>query len=469
MLRRHSDLFLSIFIVNDLVINSASWIGAYYFRFYSGLIPLHSPEIPPADQYLLLLIPLSLIWWLVFRRNLLYEPRRGRSLVSEFLAVFRSVTFGIIILNGLVFYYRSFSFSRVMMLTFYILNITLLAVSRVFLRQFLKEIRKKGYNQRAMLIIGAGETGGAVNQKIRDLPGMGYRVIGYLDDNPKLAGREIGESRVIGSLADLKKLISESNIDEIVITLPLSAHEKIVEVIRLAKKEGVRLQIVPDLFEVITHQASIDDLDGIPLIGLSSSPLERLENRYLKRGEDIVISLISLVIFGPIMLMAAALVKLSSRGPVLFRQERVGLDHRPFNVLKFRTMKVDAEATTGPVWASKDDDRCTTLGAYLRKTSLDELPQLFNVLKGDMSLVGPRPERPHFVNQFKEEIEDYMQRHHVKTGITGWAQVNGWRGNTSIRKRIEYDNYYIQNWSPALDIKILWLTIWKGFRNKHAY
>jgi Undecaprenyl-phosphate glucose phosphotransferase len=469
MLKRHSQLFLKLFILNDLIINSLSFILAYYVRFHGQLFPLVSEDIPPLEVYLPFLIYINIIWLFIFKENKLYEPKRGSSRINEFIAIVKSVTIGVIILTGLLFFYRGDSYSRLVVVCFWVINIILLQLSRSLVRSYLSWLRRRGYNLRHVLIIGAGNLGRQIAVKLESRPGLGYKVAGFLDDDRSKQGVEIDGVKVLGTSEDLVKIVSEHGIDEVIIALPLRAHQHMLRLINICQKEGLRVRIVPDLFAVITYQAAIDELDGIPLIGLDKTTMELMGNRFLKRLEDILLATLMLALFSPILLIIAVLIKLTSKGPIFYKQERIGLDNHPFTMYKFRTMKVDAEKESGPVWASENDPRRTPFGAFLRATSLDELPQLFNVLKGEMSLVGPRPERLHFVRQFKEEVARYMQRHHVKAGVTGWAQVNGWRGNTSIEKRIEYDIYYIQNWSLAFDLKIIWLTVWKGLINKNAY
>ncbi len=468
MLKRHSQLFLKLFILNDIIINSVSFLLAYYVRFNFPLVPI-TKGIPSIYPYLPFLLYVNVVWLFIFRENKLYEPKRGLNRVDEFFRLFKSVTLGVVIITGVMFFYRDFSYSRMVVLYFWGINLVLLLISRIFVRSYLTWLRRRGYNLRHLLIIGAGDLGRQIAAKFDACPGLGFKVAGFLDDDPAKQGREIGGFRVLGKSEDLVKVMGVTGVDEVIIALPLSAHELMLGLIDLCQKEGLRVRIVPDVFAVITNQAQIDELDGIPLIGLDKTAMEQMSSRFAKRLEDIFIASAMLTILSPLMLLIAFLVKLSSKGPVFYAQERMGLDNRPFLMYKFRSMRVDAEKESGPVWASKGDNRCTWFGSFLRASSLDELPQLFNVLKGEMSLVGPRPERSHFVRQFKEEVSRYMKRHHVKSGITGWAQVNGWRGNTSIEKRIEHDIYYIENWSLTLDIKILWLTLWKGLINKNAY
>lgn len=469
MLKRHSHFFLSLFVISDAVVNTISFLLAYTIRFHTDLIPQVIVPYPALSSYIPLIVAINIIWPLVFRENMLYDPKRGISRINEFLVLFRSVTIGMVFLTGMIFFYRGNSFSRVVMVLFWGIDIFLLFAGRLGLRSFLRTLREQGYNLRHLLIVGAGDVGMEVFNRINRFPALGYRVIGFLDDDVEKKNIHVKDVGVLGSLDNFPNLLETENIDEVIITLPPSAYSRILTFVRLCNKEGIRVRIVPDVFEIITNRATIEDLDGIPLIGLSDIPLESFGNRFIKRIEDLVVALLGVIIISPLLGLIALITKLTSKGPIIFKQERVGIDKQSFTIYKFRTMFTDAESKTGPVWAKKGDNRCTPFGSFLRKASLDELPQLLNVIKGDMSIVGPRPERPHFVRQFKEEIDGYMQRHYVKTGITGWAQVNGWRGNTSIEKRIEYDTYYIYNWSLNLDIKIMFLTLWKGLAHKNAY
>jgi Undecaprenyl-phosphate glucose phosphotransferase len=273
---------------------------------------------------------------------------------------------------------------------------------------------------------------------------------------------------LLGTIGEAAEIAVRESIDHLYVALPPDQHVQMLELIESTSREMVDVKVVPDLLQVIALRARLEDLDGVPVININDVPLQGL-NSAIKRALDIAMSSVALVVLTIPLLIIAVLVKLTSRGPVLYRQERMGLDGKRFTIVKFRSMFDDAERETGPVWAREDDPRVTPLGRFLRKSNLDELPQLWNVLCGDMSIVGPRPERPHFVEQFKHRIPQYMLRHKVKAGLTGWAQVNGWRGNTPLEKRIEYDLYYIENWSVKLDLKILWLTVLKGFFHKHAY
>jgi Undecaprenyl-phosphate glucose phosphotransferase len=315
-------------------------------------------------------------------------------------------------------------------------------------------------------VAGAGELGQSVAETILAHRELGYRVIGFVDDTPRPARTGLP---VLGRLDDVLEVVRTHGVEELYIALPLDEHAKLLRLIKAVSNECVDLKVVPDLVQYATIQAALEDLDGIPIISLNEVPL-RGWSSMLKRSMDVLVGTALLLFFSPLLAAIALAIKLKGGpGPVFYRQERMSLDGKTFLMYKFRSMLDGAEKDTGPVWAKEEDPRRTAVGIWLRRFNLDELPQLINVVLGDMSLVGPRPERPPFVQQFKERIPQYMLRHRVKSGITGWAQINGWRGNTSIEKRIEYDLYYIENWSLLLDVKILILTLFRGFGQKHAY
>ena len=340
--------------------------------------------------------------------------------------------------------------------------------SRELMREVLERRWRAGIGLKRILIAGAGDLGRLVADKILEHRELGYQIIGFVDD--RAAGDHLGYRGLplLGTIDEASEIAAREAIDHLYVALPPEQHIRMIELLESTSREMVDVKVVPDLLQVIALRARLEDLDGIPVINVNDVPLQGF-NSLIKRSIDIAISATALSILAlPLGLIALA-VKMSSRGPVLFSQERMGLDGKSFTIVKFRSMHDDAERQTGPVWAVADDPRVTPLGRFLRRSNLDELPQLWNVLRGDMSLVGPRPERPHFVEQFKHKIPQYMLRHKVKAGLTGWAQVNGWRGNTPLEKRIEYDLYYIENWSVRLDLKIMWLTLLKGFFHKHAY
>jgi len=335
-------------------------------------------------------------------------------------------------------------------------------------REMLERRWRAGIGLKRILIAGSGELGRLVADKILEHRELGYQIIGFVDD--RAAGDHLGYRGLplLGSLAEAAEIVANERIDDLYVALPLEEHMKLLDLVESTSREGVDVKVVPDLLQFIALRARLEDLDGVPVINLNDVPLQGL-SAFIKRCLDIVISSAALLVMAIPGVFIAWMIKRSSAGPVFYAQERMGLDGKQFTVYKFRTMPIDAENETGPIWADENDTRATMVGTFLRRHDLDEWPQFWNVLVGDMSIVGPRPERPYFVEQFKHRIPQYMLRHKVQAGITGWAQVNGWRGNTSLEKRIEYDLYYIENWSVRLDLKIMWLTIIKGFFDKHAY
>lgn len=420
-------------------------------------------------QYIKLLPFVILIWAVVLRYFGFYLPKRGTSFVYELLNTIKTSTISVFILIVITFFYRSYSYSRAVMVFFWAISIFSLILSRGMTRQVLRWLRRKGFNLRYVLIVGANNLGERVLEKIKENPWTGFKVVGFIRESSVPEGvKEINETEVLGDIDDINDIIKEKAVDQIFIALPLEAHKDLERVLRSLEEETVDIRVIPDFFQFMTLNAGIEDFDGLPVINLSESPLYGW-NRVIKRVADIVFSSLILIILFPLMIVIAILIKLTSPGPVFYKQKRLGLGGEEFEMLKFRSMKVDAEKETGPIWASKDDERVTRIGRILRRFSLDEIPQFINVLKGDMSIVGPRPERPVFIEEFRKKIPKYMLRHKMKAGITGWAQVNGWRGKTSLEKRLEHDLYYIENWSLAFDLKIMWLTLWKGLMGKNAY
>lgn len=351
---------------------------------------------------------------------------------------------------------------------FFFINFIFGLISRYIIRKVLKENRKRGYNIKHTVFVGFSTSAAAYIDRIKSNPQWGLEVHGIFDDTVSEKFEYRGVKR-IGTLGDLASYLENTSLDEVAITLNLNEYHKLERIVAICEKSGVHTKFVPDYYNFISTNPYTEDLEGLPVINIRNVPLTNTMNRIIKRGMDIIGSIIALILFSPIMLVVAILVKRSSPGPILFTQERIGLGNQPFKMYKFRSMGVQDPKKEAKQWTTKNDARVTPVGKIIRKTSLDELPQFWNVLKGDMSLIGPRPERPLFVEKFKEEIPRYMIKHQVRPGITGWAQVNGFRGDTSIRGRIEHDLYYIENWSLGLDIKILFLTVFKGFVNKNAY
>jgi len=340
--------------------------------------------------------------------------------------------------------------------------------ARVSIRLVLRSLRRRGRNLRHIAIVGAGTLGRTIAERLAEASWAGFRVVGFFDDNPATHGTTVAGAPVLGATDALPDGLDRNGVDQVWIALPLRAEARIREILDLLQTETVDVRFVPDIYNFTLLHHSMTEIAGLPVINLTESPLQGA-NAVIKAIEDFVLSSVILVLASPLLLIIALGVKLSSPGPVLYRQERVTWNGERFTMLKFRTMPVDAEAASGPVWADRSQARTTPLGAFLRRTSLDELPQFFNVLRGEMSIVGPRPERPEFVERFKQEVPRYMQKHLVKAGITGWAQVNDFRGNTDLRERIRYDLYYIENWSVWFDLRIIVLTLVHVFRSRHAY
>ena len=476
MIHKRSRVHAALCLTSDLVAIVIAFFVAWWLRFETDLLlPLVGERPVPHFEYYLRILPFGLIAWpAVFYFRGLYEPRRGRSRVEEVLSILLAVVFASVLLTGFTALYRppephdpnlAFTFSRVFLAAFALVSYLLVATGRLAVREAMRAMRRRGRNVSRILIIGAGRMGREVTQKILDHRELGFEVIGFLDDK-KPRGEVLGRP-ILGTLKDLPGVLDRNPVEQVMIALPLEEKRKTMQILEHLGKECVEVRLVPDVLEYTALSASLEDLDGTPLINLSRTPLEGW-NSFAKRVIDVALSATLLIACLPFFAFIAVAIWWEDRGPAFYRQERMGIDGKSFHIWKFRSMRRDAEVSTGPIWAIRNDPRRTRIGSFLRRTSLDELPQLWNVLRGDMSLVGPRPERPAFVKEFKHKVPQYMQRHRVKSGITGWAQVHGWRGNTSIRKRIQYDIYYIENWSLRLDFKILWMTLRHGMRlNAH--
>jgi Undecaprenyl-phosphate glucose phosphotransferase len=441
------------------------WLAAYYVRFFAPVVPV-TKGVPDLELYLTLLALVLVVFAVVLQAIGLY--RRPWARLNQLIwPVFQACTLGVTIAIAITWFLKPYEFSRLVFVHFYVFIIVAMLLYRPVLRRLWSRCAP-GYTSERVLIVGVEDLGRLVARKIKKQPMLGLNIVGFLTCTQSRVGTEVDGLPVLAMCNEIQEAIAQHQVHVVVVALPLSAHDRIVQVMNDVAEEMVDVQVVPDLFRYISLRGTVEEFDGLPIIGLRSTPLEGW-NRVLKRWVDILGSLVGLVLLGPLMIALAIAVKLSSPGPVFYRQKRMGLDGKLFNMLKFRSMRVDAEEGCGPVWACKDDPRRTRLGAFMRKTSLDELPQFFNALKGDMSLVGPRPERPEFISDFKSKVPRYMLRHKMKAGITGWAQINGWRGNTSLERRIEHDLYYIENWSLVLDFKIMALTVVRGFINPHAY
>jgi exopolysaccharide biosynthesis polyprenyl glycosylphosphotransferase len=466
LIRQRHRITSSVYLATDLVATLAAFGAAWLLRFELAVIPL-TKNVPSYRPYLYLLPVVLVVWPLVFYFHGLYQSRRGRSQVDEVVTILLAVLLATVLLSVVIAWYRPpaapgsheyFTYSRAFLGLFALIDLLFVSATRILARWAMRRVRLSGHNLQRILVVGAGTLGREITQKILAHREMGFEVVGFLDDDPGKAGAQVCGLPVLGTLRQAEEVLASRSIDQVFLALPLEAHKKLLQLLELMARECVEIRLVPDILQYATLNATLEDVEGTPVINLSQVPLQGW-NSMVKRGMDLAIALAALVVVVPALPLLALAIWLEDRGPIFYRQERMGLDGEPFMILKLRSMRIDAEATSGPVWAIKDDPRRTRVGTFLRHWSLDELPQLWNVLRGDMSIVGPRPERPTFVREFKHKIPRYMLRHRVKSGITGWAQVHGWRGNTSIKKRIQYDLYYIQNWSLALDCKILWLTL----------
>lgn len=466
MLKRHSQFLESLMLLSDLLAISVSWLVAYYLRFHWGPVPVYR-GVPDIRPYLVLLALIVIVWGAAFKAFGLYRPRRISSRLAEVRDIAQACTLAVLILVALTFFFKQFEFSRLAILYFWVFSILSVSLVRGSFREIVRFMRRRGYNLRHILIVGEGALARKVIERIRVRPELGLRIVGLLVGDPKMVGGSVEGLRVLGTYEQAGEIVGELKIDKVFIAIPLEAYGRMEGILRSLEEAIVDINVIPDLYQYITLRGGVEEFDGLPLISLQDSPSFGW-SLVAKRVMDIVLSGMALLITGPLLLLIAAVIKLTSRGPILYRQERMGLDGRTFHMLKFRSMRSDAEEDTGAVWATQDDNRRTPIGALLRRTSLDELPQLFNVLRGEMTLVGPRPERPVFIEEFRKRIPRYMLRHKVKAGITGWAQINGWRGDTSLEKRIECDLFYIEHWSLLFDLKILWLSLWKGFIHKNA-
>jgi len=466
LLKRHSEVYRSLFVVADMCIVTASWLGAYVLRFVVEVpFPGQDVGLRPYAELLLLILPL---WLLLYRIRGLYRPWRIGSLFQEAGVLLTTNLLGLVLLVAISFFLRSYFYSRVVLGTFFLLTTVSQVALRVGVRLLLRRMRRRGFNLRHVLVVGAGELAASVIDRIRGHPEAGLRVLGVLGEPGGRGQSDVRRVPVLGSYHDLRTVVGEKEPDVVLLALPGRDADHLEKILQAVEDEMVSIAIVPDLPAMITLRSELEELDGLPMIALREGPLVGWA-RVQKRVFDLVVAGLASLVLGPVIAVLALAIRLTSGRPVLFAQERMGLDGHRFRMLKFRTMRGDAEHETGPVWTVRDDPRRTRLGRLLRRTSLDELPQLWNVLRGDMSLVGPRPERPVFIEQFRREIPGYMLRHKMKAGVTGWAQVHGWRGDTSLHERVEHDLYYIQHWSLALDLRILWLTLWRGLLHRNAY
>ncbi len=480
MIRRHKTRLIGFFVLSDILAIFISYFYAYGFRFYGYIIPVNPEKgIPPLKEYILIFPVFLAVHLAVFFLQGFYRTRLRRTKLDDFFYISLNAVFTILLFQAVQNYLYSYSqgaaplfrfdfkISHWFLAIYFIVVVFMVSFFRNQIYFFMKRRYAKGLNLQNVLIIGAGEMGKAIARKLIKYKDLGFSVKGFLDDGVKENRMiDIGENiKVLGGLDKLGPFLESGEISDVYVALNLTNYSKIMDILKVLNKYTVNIRFIPDVFQLMTLNSKIEDLDGFPVISIDEPPARGVM-LWIKRLMDISVSALSLIVLLPLFLMTIAAIKLTSRGPVLYHQDRIGLDGKKFVIHKFRTMVCDAEKASGPVMCKPDDPRITRLGKFLRKFSIDELPQLINVLKGEMSLVGPRPERPVFVKNFREKIPKYMLRHKVKSGVTGWAQVHGLRQDTPIEKRIEYDIYYMENWSLLLDLKILWKTLKKGFIDK---
>jgi len=461
--KRVHFLFVFAQLILDAILGGVAFYAAFRLRLltpHPGMSDSFAPYVPMLVTYVVVLV-------ITMALNHMYRHKRVVQPLDELYVVTASVTLALLISLAIMslVYKEEFNYQRRMLAYAWGLSILLLTGGRIFLGQIQKVLQARGVGADRVLIVGTGEIGRMILQKIIQQPELGYRVVGFIDVNGK--ARSVMGIPVLGRVADIPQVIEKHQVDEVIIALPEADHRELVQLIAMCEREKVGVKVFPDVFQIMASEVSIGDLGGLPLLTVRDIAM-RGWRLAAKRAMDIVGAIIGLILFSPLMILTAIAIKLESPGPVFYVQERMGLDARPFKMLKFRSMRVDAERD-GPGWTRPGDPRVTRVGRIIRKYSIDELPQFINVLMGDMSLVGPRPERPVYVEQFRQLIPRYMDRHREKAGITGWAQVNGLRGDTSIVERTKYDLWYIENWSLWLDIKIIIRTLFRIFRDRNAY
>jgi Undecaprenyl-phosphate glucose phosphotransferase len=466
LIKDNQKYFNRLQVLLDALVIIVSYLVAWYIMAINTRRAVIG--VLPTEFYMMALVVLVPFFLLLYSAFNLYTPKRIQGRRLEGGNIIKANAVGGLSFMAVLFLIHQDNVSRQLISVFLVLNVTLTVLERTIVRMVLTNARRLGLNQKHIILVGYSRAAEEYIDRIVQNPQWGYKVMGILDDNV-VPGTLYRNVEVLGFTESLSYILEGNHPDEIAITLGLNEYYKLERIVAMCEKSGVHTKFIPDYTNIIPTKPYTEDLLGLPVINIRHVPLSNTFNMMTKRVMDIIGSLICIVIFSPLMLLTALLIKTTSKGPLIFVQERVGLNNRPFKMYKFRSMEVQSRQEERRGWTVKNDPRVTPVGRVIRKFSIDEFPQLFNVLKGDMSLVGPRPERPQFVEKFREEIPRYMVKHQVRPGMTGWAQVNGYRGNTSIRKRIEYDLYYIENWTLGLDFKILFLTVFKGFINKNAY
>ena len=456
MIKQNQKLVNKGLVIVDALVIIAAFLLTWYIRIHSGIMEVEGGFLS-FEEYLIPVLIMIPVYLIIYNFKRLYNTERMVFLSKEIINIIVANLWGIIIFTGLLFVNKQIDYSRSFLVIFLVVSIIFTSLERVIIRLFMRRARRKGLNVKYTVFVGFSDGTKKFNKLINDNKHWGYKVLGIFED----FNVEYENLEYLGEISKLDDYLSENrDVDEIIITLEMKDYDKLKGIIATCEKLGVRAQIIPNYYKYLPAKPYVEEIGGIPLINMRYIPLDNILNKSVKRIIDIVGSLIAIIITSPIMIIVSILVKTTSKGPLIFKQERIGLNRKPFVMYKFRSMREQDPEKEKLDWTVKNDPR---------KTSIDELPQFFNVLKGDMSLIGPRPERPFYVEKFKDEIPKYMVKHQVRPGITGWAQVNGWRGDTSIEKRIECDIYYIENWSLALDIKIVFMTLYKGFINTNAY
>ncbi len=471
MIKDNQKRFNRLHVAIDALVIGMAYVLSWYIIIGSGWYRAANQVLGPEIYLgvLAVIIPVYLLLYTVFH---LFTPKRVQGRRQEFANIFKANMLGLL-LFGMVLYLGGKNpyfqhFSRVLVIFFFVVNTAAETLERNLIRTCLRSMRSKGYNQKHVLLVGYSRAAESYIDRVAANPEWGYQIRGILDDH-RHRGDHYKGVRVIGATSDLKTILDMNLLDEIAITLSIRDYAGLERMVAECEKSGVHTKFIPDYNKFIPTRPYTEDLQGLPVINIRHVPLNDLLNATMKRIMDLLGAVTALILFSPVMAITAAIIKSTSPGPIIYSQERVGLHNRPFKMYKFRSMEVQLPGQEKGRWTTPHDPRVTPVGRLIRKTSIDELPQLFNVLAGSMSLVGPRPERPFFVERFKEEIPRYMIKHQVRPGMTGWAQINGYRGDTSIEKRIEHDLYYIENWTLGFDFKILFLTVFKGFINKNAY
>lgn len=467
MIKQNQQFLNAVLVLTDVVIILFALLTAFYIRFKTTIFGPIGGYLGFGSYFIFTLFAVIPVYLLFFYFFGLYKPfRNQKSIFSEATSIIKANLMSFMVLVAFLFLIDQPDFSRILLFLLGIFGIIYGIIERALIRAMLRLIRSKDHNLKHILVVGDNDLAFTFIKKIKAKKYLGYSVRGLLGRKEHL-GQEIEGTRFVGTFNDLEPILTKHNFDRVVIAISLEYFPKLTELVDICENAGIKAEILPDYYKYLPAKPSVDMIDDLPIINIRYVPLDDTFNKFLKVVEDILISIIAIIITSPIMLLTAIAIKIESPGPIIFKQERIGYKRKPFIMYKFRSMKVQSEKDEETGWTTPNDSRKTKVGDFIRKTSIDELPQFFNVLKGDMSVVGPRPERPYFVDKFRKEIPKYMVKHQVRPGLTGWAQIHGCRGNTSINKRIQYDIEYVENWHFGLDVLILFKTVFKS--NKNAY